>query len=287
MDPADEAGSPSVRSTYMADKWATFGIDLHLDLAGRKVRAGLETALREAVRTGRLSPGTRLPSSRALAADLGVARNTVAEAYGQLIAEGWLSAERGSGTRVAAGPPRSRISPPPPPRRRATRATTCGRAHPTCPPSRAPPGSPRRGGRCWPRPATRSATATRAAARNCGTLWPVTWPGPGGCGPAPTASWCAPASRRDWLCSARSSGPGERPPSRSRRTAWPVQRGHGGGRRAAAHPAAGRWAGRRRARGGGRRRDPVHPGASVPGRGRARAATADRRGGVGQGHRAE
>ena len=85
----------------MADKWATFGIDLHLDLAGRRVRAGLETALREAVRTGRLSPGTRLPSSRALAGDLGVARNTVAEAYGQLIAEGWLSAERGSGTRVA------------------------------------------------------------------------------------------------------------------------------------------------------------------------------------------
>ncbi len=65
------------------------------------LRAGLETALRDAVRTGRLSPGTRLPSSRALAADLGLARNTVADAYGQLVAEGWLAAERGSGTRVA------------------------------------------------------------------------------------------------------------------------------------------------------------------------------------------
>jgi GntR family transcriptional regulator/MocR family aminotransferase len=86
----------------MTDNWATIGIDLHLDLAGRKIRTGLETALRDAVRTGRLGPGTRLPSSRALAADLGVARNTVAEAYSQLVAEGWLTAQRGSSTRVAS-----------------------------------------------------------------------------------------------------------------------------------------------------------------------------------------
>ncbi len=46
-------------------------------------------------------PGTRLPSSRALAADLGLARNTVAAAYAELVAEGWLSARQGSGTRVA------------------------------------------------------------------------------------------------------------------------------------------------------------------------------------------
>ena len=58
-------------------------------------------ALREAVRTGRLVPGTRLPSTRSLAADLGVARNTVADAYSELIAEGWLIAQQGSGTRVA------------------------------------------------------------------------------------------------------------------------------------------------------------------------------------------
>ena len=96
----------------MADNWATFGIDLHLDLAGRKIRAGLETALRDAVRTGRLGPGTRLPSSRALAADLGVARNTVAEAYSQLVAEGWLTAERGSSTRVASRPAAVPAEPP-------------------------------------------------------------------------------------------------------------------------------------------------------------------------------
>jgi len=81
--------------------WAISGVDLHLDLRGNRVRSGLEAALREAVQNGRLAPGTRLPSSRALATDLGIARNSVAEAYGQLVAEGWLTAQRGSGTRVA------------------------------------------------------------------------------------------------------------------------------------------------------------------------------------------
>jgi GntR family transcriptional regulator/MocR family aminotransferase len=92
----------------MAETWAKAngaaglgGIDLHLDLSGTRVRAGLESALRAAVRTGRLRPGTRLPSSRALAADLGIARNTVAEVYSQLVAEGWLTAQTGSGTSVA------------------------------------------------------------------------------------------------------------------------------------------------------------------------------------------
>ena len=91
----------------MEKTWAISGVDLHVDLPGYRVRAGLEAALREAVQAGRLTPGTRLPSSRTLAIDLGIARNTVAEAYAQLIAEGWLTARQGSGTRVAA-PPRSR-----------------------------------------------------------------------------------------------------------------------------------------------------------------------------------
>jgi GntR family transcriptional regulator/MocR family aminotransferase len=88
------------------ESWATSSIDLHLDLAGTRGRADLERALRDAVRTGRLAPGTRLPSSRALAADLRIARNTVAETYGQLVAEGWLAARQGSGTVVA-----SRVAP--------------------------------------------------------------------------------------------------------------------------------------------------------------------------------
>lgn len=90
----------------MMGSWANstegVGCDLHLDLTGTgRVRASLLRALRDAVRTGRLAAGTRLPSSRSLAADLGIARNTVAEAYAELVAEGWLIARQGSGTRVA------------------------------------------------------------------------------------------------------------------------------------------------------------------------------------------
>jgi GntR family transcriptional regulator / MocR family aminotransferase len=82
------------------------GLDVHLELSGTRPRAVLEAALRDAVRSGRLAAGTALPASRVLARDLGVARNTVAETYGQLVAEGWLSARHGSGTWVAerAGP---------------------------------------------------------------------------------------------------------------------------------------------------------------------------------------
>jgi GntR family transcriptional regulator/MocR family aminotransferase len=86
--------------------WATFGGDLHLDLGGGSRRAGLERALRDAIRAGRLPPATRLPSTRALAAELGLARNTVSAAYDQLVAEGYLAARHGSGT-VVAGLPRA------------------------------------------------------------------------------------------------------------------------------------------------------------------------------------
>jgi GntR family transcriptional regulator / MocR family aminotransferase len=88
----------------MPGTWATSGIDLHLELAGSRVRAALEAALRDAVRSGRVAAGVRLPSSRDLAADLGIARNTVADAYGQLVAEGWFEAKTGSGTWVAEQP---------------------------------------------------------------------------------------------------------------------------------------------------------------------------------------
>ncbi|WP_330457156.1 PLP-dependent aminotransferase family protein [Streptomyces sp. NBC_00820] len=90
----------------MAESWVNpaerIGADLHLELSGPGGRrAALIRALREAVRGGRLAPGTRLPPYRSLAADLGLARNTVADAYAELVAEGWLSARQGSGTRVA------------------------------------------------------------------------------------------------------------------------------------------------------------------------------------------
>ncbi|MFC7613004.1 GntR family transcriptional regulator [Actinokineospora soli] len=62
----------------------------------------MEAALRAAIRDGTLAAGTRLPSSRDLAGQLGVARGTVTAAYAQLVAEGYLTAKRGSGTTVAA-----------------------------------------------------------------------------------------------------------------------------------------------------------------------------------------
>ena len=97
----------------MTDFWATFGVDLHLDLdpaAGR--RSGLEAGLRAAIRAGRLAPGTRLPSTRTLATELGLARGTVTAVYDQLTAEGYLFARRGSGTEVANFA-RPRTTPPP------------------------------------------------------------------------------------------------------------------------------------------------------------------------------
>ena len=60
--------------------------------------------LRAAFLEGRLGVGSRLPGSRALAAQLSVSRNTVVAALDQLIAEGYLESRRGSGTRVAAPP---------------------------------------------------------------------------------------------------------------------------------------------------------------------------------------
>ncbi|MFC9581250.1 PLP-dependent aminotransferase family protein [Streptomyces yangpuensis] len=80
------------------------GSDLHLDLPAEGARrTALAQALRDAVRSGRLAGGTRLPPYRALAADLGLARNAVADAYAELVAEGWFTARQGSGTRVAEG----------------------------------------------------------------------------------------------------------------------------------------------------------------------------------------
>ncbi|MFG1997521.1 GntR family transcriptional regulator [Spirillospora sp. NPDC048911] len=66
------------------------------------LRVQLECGLRDAIRSGRLAPGERLPSSRELARQLGVSRGLVQDCYGQLLAEGYLTARIGSATRVAA-----------------------------------------------------------------------------------------------------------------------------------------------------------------------------------------
>ena len=66
----------------------------------RPLNRSVYAALREAILERRIVPGTKLPSSRALAADLGVSRNTVLYAYEQLAAEGYVETRVGSGTYV-------------------------------------------------------------------------------------------------------------------------------------------------------------------------------------------
>src|SRR4051794_20553696 len=96
----------------MKDSWTTSGPDLHLALAPDGARhAALEDALRTAIRAGRLAAGTRLPSTRALAGDLGLARGTVVEAFAQLGAEGYLESRHGAGTWVADLSPADAIAP--------------------------------------------------------------------------------------------------------------------------------------------------------------------------------
>lgn len=72
----------------------------------------LERTLRAAIRDGRLAAGVRLPSSRALAAELGLSRGVVTAAYDQLVAEGYLETRQGAPVRVAEG---VRAHPPRPP----------------------------------------------------------------------------------------------------------------------------------------------------------------------------
>jgi GntR family transcriptional regulator / MocR family aminotransferase len=79
-----------------------------------KARASLQAqlcaGLRRAIRTGVLRPGTRLPSSRALAADLHISRTTAVLAFDQLVAEGLLTTRSGSGTFVASSAAASRAT---------------------------------------------------------------------------------------------------------------------------------------------------------------------------------
>ncbi|REE96070.1 PLP-dependent aminotransferase family protein [Thermomonospora umbrina] len=88
--------------------------DLHvpLDRAAGRLSAQIAAGLRTAIREGRLAAGTRLPSSRDLARDLAVSRGVAVTAYEQLIAEGFLTARNGDGTRVART---VRLDPVPPP----------------------------------------------------------------------------------------------------------------------------------------------------------------------------
>jgi GntR family transcriptional regulator/MocR family aminotransferase len=70
--------------------------------SGVALHRQVELALREGIRSGRFTAGTALPPTRMLAAELGVSRGVVVEAYSQLVAEGYLTSRRGGYTHVAA-----------------------------------------------------------------------------------------------------------------------------------------------------------------------------------------
>lgn len=79
-----------------------FGIQLDpaLDMS---ITAQLCRQIRQKIEKGEFGEGLRLPSTRKLAAEFGIARNVVIDAYEQLIAEGYLIGQSGSGTYVAGG----------------------------------------------------------------------------------------------------------------------------------------------------------------------------------------
>ena len=86
-------------------------MDLEIEFKpGVTLRRQLESALRAAIRSGRLAAGSVMPPSRDLADQLGVSRGVVVDSYAQLGTEGYLSARRGSGTRVAVLP--ASVAPP-------------------------------------------------------------------------------------------------------------------------------------------------------------------------------
>ncbi|NUT46249.1 MAG: winged helix-turn-helix transcriptional regulator, partial [Saccharothrix sp.] len=87
---------PAVRSNPVPVPQTNFAWSTLLEIGGRgRLHDRLARALRTAIRDGRLAEGAAVPPSRALAEELGCSRWVVTEAYGQLVAEGYLSARVG------------------------------------------------------------------------------------------------------------------------------------------------------------------------------------------------
>src|SRR5262245_56575972 len=111
---------------------------IQLDAHGDEPRyLQIARAIADAVRAGRLRPGARLPSTRALAAQLDVHRKTVTAAYRELAGEGWIAIERARGALISRELPEL-------PRQRGT-GEPAARAGFELPPSRVarPPRTPR------------------------------------------------------------------------------------------------------------------------------------------------
>jgi GntR family transcriptional regulator/MocR family aminotransferase len=84
--------------TVILSDWLAARLDR---VAAEPVYRQVLRLLQQAILTGQLAPGAKLPSSRTLAGDLGIARNTVLHVYDQLTAEGYVISTTGSGTYVA------------------------------------------------------------------------------------------------------------------------------------------------------------------------------------------
>src|SRR4051794_40042385 len=84
----------------MVEPVAVAGLTLELGDPSIPFTRRLMNALRAGIRDGRLPAGSALPPSRLMATELGCSRWAVTEAYGQLVAEGYLTATQGGSTRV-------------------------------------------------------------------------------------------------------------------------------------------------------------------------------------------
>src|SRR5689334_8274465 len=91
---------------------SVFSVDVtDLETVGQPAYERICSRIRAAITSGALAPNARLPSSRMLAKDLGVARNTVDWALSQLVADGYIVRRRGAGSSVAERLPERDVAP--------------------------------------------------------------------------------------------------------------------------------------------------------------------------------
>lgn len=112
----------------------TFPINIDFTPGKIELHRDLTVATRDAIVSGRLKGGERLPSAKELAAQLGISRSTVVKVYEQLVAEGYLATQVGSGTYVrrtsATSAPKTVPTPTGGPRRQPLRTNPASDALP-------------------------------------------------------------------------------------------------------------------------------------------------------------
>src|SRR5262245_6776004 len=97
----DRANSANEMATTPKNRQDVLDVPLQLDPAAGNQSLQVNRAIRSAILDGRLAAGLRLPSSRALARQLGVRRNAIIAAYEHLLSDGFVETRTGAGTYVA------------------------------------------------------------------------------------------------------------------------------------------------------------------------------------------